>query len=245
MHLSNRYDGHWQSGIKAERALQSEKTPIISLRRPNCAQMFFIYPGLRVGLDDEGVSFLSMIRDAGLGNRNLALIADPYGENYTRGVGATIPDLASLVLWHKNLLRDLPHVTEFYHLGHSSGGYGALLFGHLLGAKKVWALAPRSARIRNAEPAKAFLKKTLLGGNGITEHVIHYSLSNERDCAFADYFADCSGIVLSPYEVPHPNRPMGADAPAINEGYYHRELLRRILSSGDLQKLLPPFRPAG
>jgi hypothetical protein len=206
--------------------------------------MFFIYPGLRVGLDEEGVSFLSMIRDAGLGNRNLALVADPYGENYTRGVSPSIPNLASLLAWHKNLLSELPHVTEFYHVGHSSGGYGALLFGHLLGAKKVWALAPRAARIRNADTAKAFLKTELAHGNGVTEHVIHYSPSNQRDCAFAEYFASCPGIVLSPYAVPPPRTRGANGAPAANEGYYHREVLRTLVSSGDLLRFLPPFRRA-
>ncbi len=221
------------------------KKSVTSLKRTNCAQLFFIYPGRGAGLIGRGVTFLSMVRHAGLGDRNLALVADPHVQNYARGAGPDITDLPSLIDWHRSLLAEFSHVTEFYHLGQSSGGYGALLFGHCLGAKKVWAFAPRSARAETADAAKAFLKEKLSEGNGTREYFIYYSLSNSRDCAFAEYFAQCPGIVLSPYTVPHPVGEEGADAsPTAGESHYHRGLLPAMIDSGDLRQFMPPFRRA-
>jgi hypothetical protein len=207
--------------------------------------MFFIYPGFVAAAGNDGASFLTMIRNAGLGDRNLALVADPYRQNYERGVSADIPDFASLLDWHKRLLQSLPHVTEFYHLGTSSGGYGALLFGRLLGANKVWAFAPRTARLTTADAAKAFLKKQLLAGTGATEYVIYYSPANTRDRAFAEYFSQCPGVVLSPYNVPPPDRTVAAEtSPAADEKHYHGGVFATIVGSGELRQIVPAFRRA-
>ena len=215
------------------------------MKRANCAQMFFIYPGRNVGLRGRGVTFLSMIRHGGLGDRNLALVADPYNDNYAKGVSPDIRDVPSLLEWHRTLLREMPHVTEFYHLGDSSGGYGALLFGHLLGARKVWAFVPRTARLETADAVKASLRERLSAGNGGTEYVIYYSLANQRDCAFAEYFSKCPGIVLSPYTVPPPDKTPGSREAAMNvESYYHRRVLQTVIDNGDLRGLMPPFQKA-
>jgi hypothetical protein len=239
--LGSKVYGAWASHMVTQRALRKAAT---SLKRINCAQLFFIYPGRGAGLIGRDVTFLSMVRHAGLGDRNLALVADPYCENYTRGVGPEIPDLGSLLDWHRGLLRDFSHVTEFCHLGHSSGGYGALLFGHLLGAKKVWAFVPRTARPETADSAKAFLKEQLSKGSDAREFIIYYSLANPRDCAFAEYFAQCPGIVLSPYTVPQPLGVTRDTAPHVIEKHYHRAVLPAIINSGDLRQFMPPFRQA-
>ena len=222
---------------------QASQKALVSLARPNCAQLFFIYPGRNVGLRGRGITFLSMIRNGGLGDRNLALVADPFNDNYAQGVSPDIPDLPSLLAWHKNVLRAMPHVTEFYTIGDSSGGYGALLFGHLLGARKVWAFVPRTARLETADAAKAFLKEQLSAGSGTTEYVFTYSPSNGRDCAFADYFSKCPGVVLSPYAVPPPDQTPGTKEAAMNvESYYHRRVLQTVIDNGDLRGLMPPFK---
>lgn len=187
-----------------------------------------------------------MIKHAGLGDRNLALVADPYRENYMRGMSPEVSDLPSLLDCHRRLLQELPHVTEVYHLGHSSGGYGALLFGHLLGSKKVWAFAPRTARPETATAAKAFLKQQLSAGVGATEHRIYYSPHSPRDCAFADHIAQCPGVVLAPYAIPPPEAAVGDNAALTDvEGYYHRGVLRTIISSGDLRRFMPDVHKAG
>ena len=200
--------------------------PIISLTRENCAQIFFIYPGRA----NRVVNFLELIHKTGLGNRNLALIRDPYHENYERGVSPEVPDLLSLLDWHEKHVEGQPHITERYHLGSSSGGYGALLFGHLLSARKVWAFGPRTARLSTAEPAKAMLKELLAGGTGATEYFIYFAPSNRRDRAFAEYFADCPGIVLCPFEGP-------------DRGWDHM-VMQTLMESGTLRQLMPPFVPA-
>ena len=222
-----------------ERALQRA---ITSLKRPNCAQMFFIYPGNRGAMLGGGTGMLAMMRHAGLSDRNLTLVADPYAENYMRGVSPDISDLPALLRWHKNLLEQSPHVTEVYHIGHSSGAYGALLFGHLLGAKKVWAFAPARPGSETAEAAKAFLREQLSAGSGVTEFVIYYSLANRRDCAFAAYLSQCPGVVLSPYTMPPPENAEKENVPGNLENYYHGKLLTTIINSGDMRQFMPPFR---
>ena len=74
----------------------ASRKAVTFLKRPNCAQMFFIYPGRADVFRDQGMTFLSFMQSAGLGDRNLAMIADPYNENYARGISAEIPDLDAL-----------------------------------------------------------------------------------------------------------------------------------------------------
>jgi hypothetical protein len=219
------------------------RNTVVVLKRPRCAQMFFIYPGMEVGMRGRRLTFLELTKQAGIGDRNLALVADPYRENYAKGTGADTPDFASLLGWHKDLLDGLPGIAEVYMLGYSSGGYGALLFGHLLGAAKVWAFVPRTARIETADRAKAFLREHLACYNGVTEYVIFYAPANRRDCAFAEQISRCPGIVLSPYTVPPPSAEAAARASAVEaQMYYHRNLLPEIARSGELRRIMPPFR---
>jgi hypothetical protein len=203
---------------------QSVRKPLICLTRANCAQMFFIYSGHA----NRVVNFLKLIERTGLGDRNLAIIRDPYHENYARGVSDDIPDLVSLFEWHKAHLRQLPQVTDVYHIGSSSGGYGALLFGHLLGAKKVWAFGPRTAQLKTADAAKALLKELLSDGTGETEYFIHYAATNHQDRAFAEYFAKCPRVVLLPYEEPSGDN-------------WDHNIIQTMMDNGDIGQLFPEF----
>jgi hypothetical protein len=208
--------------------------------------MFFIYPGRAAIVRDREMTFLSLIQSVGIGDRNLTFIVDPYGDNYARGLNDQIPDLAALLDWHRARLRECPHVTEWHTLGNSSGGYGAMLFGHLLGARTVWATSPRTARLETADAAKARLREHLSAWNGTTEYFIYYSPSNGRDRAFAEYFAQSPGVALCPYEVPPLGSVEGFEASTMDaELWQHWGVMRTMRASGDLRRLMPAFLPAG
>jgi hypothetical protein len=199
--------------------------PLISMTRKNCAQIFFIYPGLA----NRVVPYLKFIERSGLGDRNLALVRDPHHENYARGVSDEIPTLAALVDWHKRHLSERPQVTEAYHIGNSSGAYGAMLFGHFLKSKKVWAFGPRTAQLSTANEARAFLKELLADGNGETQYFIHYATSNRRDCAFAEYYAESPGVVLCPYEG--------------SSSTWDHMIMLTLMEDGTMSQLMPPYLP--
>jgi hypothetical protein len=203
------------------------RKPIMSLTRANCAQLFFIYTGRAHAV----MNFLDLIQKSGLGNRNIALIRDPYAENYNNGVSPEIPDLESLLDWHDAHLRSHPHVSELYAIGNSSGAYGAILFGHLLGVRKVFVFGPRTARLSTADAAKAFLKELISVGNGVTEYFIHFAPSNKRDRAFAEYFEDSPGVVLCPYRA--------SSIP----GTWDHAVMNRLMDSGEIRALMPPYVP--
>jgi hypothetical protein len=205
---------------------QAAGRPLISMTRKNCAQLFFIYPGLA----NRVVPYLKFIEQSGLGDRNLALVRDPYHENYARGVSDGIPTLTALVEWHKRHLSERPYVKETYHLGNSSGAYGAMLFGHLLRSSKVWAFGPRTARLSTANEAKAFLKDLLAQSNGFTQYFIHYATSNRRDCAFAEYYANSPGVVLCPYE-------------GTSGGVWDHMIMLTLMENGTMSRLMPPYLP--
>lgn len=196
----------------------------MSLTRANCAQMFFIYTGRA----NMVVNFLDLVQNTGLANRNLVLIRDFYATNYSRGVSPEIPDLESLIDWHEEHLRSHPQVTEIHNIGNSSGGYGAMLFGYLLGAKKVFAFAPRTAQLSTADKAKAFLKDLISTGNGVTEYFIHFVPSNKRDRAFAEYYEGSPGVVLCPHHHSTPGKPDHA-------------VMGSLMETGEMRGLLPSY----
>jgi hypothetical protein len=200
---------------------------LISLKRLKCAQLFFIYPGYA----NVALRFLPLIQDSGIGDRNLTLVRDPFHANYTHGVSDEIPDLMSLVEWHDSHLKECSHVTEVYTIGASSGAYGALLFGYLLRAKTVWAFGPRTARLETADAAKAVLKDILSETNGTTEYCIHYATTNVRDRAFAEYLAECPGVVLVPYK-------------GESIGHSDHNVVQSLMDTGEIRELFPPFVPS-
>jgi hypothetical protein len=205
-------------------APSSAKKAIMSLSRANCAQMFFIYSGRA----NKVMNFLDLVRNTGLSSRNLALIRDFYASNYTRGISPDIPSFEALLKWHRDHLEKHPQVTEIHNIGNSSGGYGAILFGSLLGVKKVFAFAPRTAQLSTADAAKAYLKQVIATGNGGTEYFLHFSPGNGRDMAFARYFEDSPGVVLCPYHQSVPE----------NSGHF---LMKHLVDTGELRGLLPPY----
>lgn len=203
--------------------------PFVHLSRPNSGQLFLIYGGMdayRNGGSICSMGLLKFLQVTGLASRNLTWIRDPYFNNYAQGFNAEIPDLASLEQWHRQHVASLPHVREIYTLGYSSGSYGALLFGHLLRAKTVFAFSPRTAVTEYAadRAAQQALHDRLLEDNHVSDYQLWYARRNGQDRQFAMVLSDCPGVRLQEQT---------------RHGATHF-LLDRMILHGEFQPLLPP-----
>jgi hypothetical protein len=181
---------------------QSRQT-VVQLVRPRCAQLFLMYAGLdafQPGDLVNGLRLIDFFRASGLGDRNLTWIKDPYLDDYRQGIGRDAPNLAALEAWHRDYVPSLQHIREVYTLGYSSGAYGALYFGHLLGVKKVWAFSPRTATRWKDKATRAKLLERMSTGNGVTQYEIAFATDNKRDRIFAEMLAGCPGVTLHPYD---------------------------------------------
>lgn len=203
--------------------------PFVHLSRPKSGQLFLIYGGMdayRHGGSICSMGLLKFLQVTGLSSRNLTWIRDPHFNNYAQGFNAEIPDLASLEHWHRQHVASLPHVREIYTLGYSSGSYGALLFGHLLRAKTVWAFSPRTAVTDRAADiaAQQALHDRLVEDNHVTDYQLWYARRNRQDRNFAEVLRDCPGVRLREHT---------------GHGATHF-LLDRMILHGEFQTLLPP-----
>lgn len=191
---------------------------IACLTRANCCQMFFVYAG-GLGMI-EGMGPMTFLQQSGLADRNVAFVRDPETCFFENGVSDELPDLDSVLDWHGRHLADNPHVTEVYCLGNSFGGWSALFFGYMLAVKKVWALAPAGAW------GCDLLVDLMKDANGVTDYDIYYSNNEAKDLKFARALEHTPGVNL------------------IRKDEHGHMMIRGLLQSGELPRLLPPFRPA-
>jgi hypothetical protein len=179
------------------------RQPVVRLVRPQCSQLFFLYAGMDAYLRGgkvSGMGLFEFLKASGLGDRNLTWVKDPYLDDYRRGIGRDVPDIAALGAWHREHVRSLEHIQDVYTLGYSSGAYGALYFGHLLRARKVWAFSPRTATPKGDAAAKALLLERMAKPNGVTEYEICFAADNKEDRSFGNVLAGCPGVTLRAYE---------------------------------------------
>jgi hypothetical protein len=179
------------------------RRPVVHLVRPRCTQLFFLYAGMDAyirGGRVSGMSLIEFLRASRLGDRNLTWVRDPYLDDYLQGIGHEVPDLAALEAWHQKYVRSLMHVQDVYTTGYSCGAYGALYFGHLLRARKVWAFSPQTCTPEGAPAALALLRERLAEDNGATEYEICFAAGNKEDRSFAEFLAGCPGVTLRAYE---------------------------------------------
>ena len=187
------------------------------LVRPSCRQLFFVYSGAYGTLDGLGAT--DFLRRSSLGNRNVVLMRDPYQfARFEQGVSSEINSLEALLEWHLEFVESCDHVDEVYCTGNSIGGNSALLFGHKLSAKKVWAFAPADL------PTLPVLLGLLNEPNGTTEYEIHYSRQQWFDQAFAEALDGLPGVEL-----------------IRNEKHGHM-MLRGLALDGDLPHIYAPYR---
>ncbi len=201
--------------------------PFVHLHRPQSSQLVLIYGGMDAYYKGGAICSMGLIKFmqiSGLGSRNLTWIRDPYFNNYMQGFGPEIPDLPSLEEWHLQHRASMPHVREVYTLGISSGAFGALYFGHLLGATKSWAFSPRTANWDTDAEVKAALRERLQESNGVTAYDVWYAHKNRLDKDFADAIRDCPGVTA------HAHTKYGAT----------HFLIDRMILTGEFQAMLPP-----
>lgn len=203
--------------------------PFVHLPRPKSGQLFLIYSGMDANYLPKSMyvnlGLFRFLQATGLGSRNVTWIRDPFLDNYKQGFGPEIPNLESLTEWHRQHLAAMPHVREVYAIGYSSGAYGALLFGHLLGATKVWAFSPRTSSPTREEDdeARKELRDRLLTYNGVTKYEIWYDRKNRADQRFADLLHECEGVTNHPH-------------PGFGGTHF---LLNQMVHRGEFQALLP------
>jgi hypothetical protein len=207
--------------------LSARRENVVSLVRRDCRQLFCVFAGRGGKLMRRRMEFLERAR---LVDRNLTLFRDPFHADYRRGVGGEIRDFAALVDWQRRRARELPHVSETYCLGASMGALAAMRLGYHLGARTVWAFAPRPYTWHGLRKSLPELVRLLTAGNGVTEYRIYYSVHSWLDRRVAAAFAECPGVVCCPQEA---------------RGYGLGHLVQAALvRSGTFASLFPPFAPA-
>ena len=171
---------------------------------------------------------LRFLHEAKLVDRNLALIRDPYNEDFMDGIGDGIDDIEALLDWHEVCQRRLEHVSEIYCVGNSMGAYAAVLFAHLLGAKAAWAFGLRPV---GGWPMVTELCRMLEGDAGTTAYHLYFSHNDPDDRRIAESFAHCPGVVLHPLD-------------DVSTNLSHLVMVS-LADGGMLRDIFPPFRGAG
>lgn len=193
-----------------------------TLVRKHCRQLFFVFAGSggQIMMDPSG-----FLRASGLLRRNLVLLRDAAQARYR--YSRDVADLLGLVEWQRSKLAELDHVTEVHCLGASLAGYSALVSGHLLRADGVWAFAPPTALAApDVRPEYRDLALLLARWNGKTRYHVFYNERCRSDREAAHRLAGCPGMELHP-----------------EDGDDHL-VLRRLVESGRLVRVLPPYSAA-
>lgn len=181
---------------------------ITTWKRETCDQLFYLFHGLELQLMMDP---LTVLRETGLIRRNLLLLKDYYRFYYHAGLSREIPDTAALVARLRQARAEMPHVARTYTLGTSSGGYAAILFGHLLEVDEVYAFAPQTvldmALVRLLSGRRDLdripdehrdLRRLLERQDGSTRTKIFYCQGRAVDARLAEHVADCPGVELHP-----------------------------------------------
>lgn len=197
----------------------------------NCRQLFILYQGLAGRMMMDPLQFL---HEARLTDRNLVMIRDRSRAYYQQGLGPDVPNLQAFEAWQRHWMSKLPHAPDLYCVGSSSGAYAALLCGHWLKAKEVFAFAPPTnlapllleEKIECADRRYLDLKSVLTQGNGVTKYHIYYNESSVVDRDAAHYLKECPGVELHP------------------EGGTGHGVIIHLNKIGKLQTLMPAFVPA-
>ncbi len=190
------------------------------LSRPDSAQLFFVYPGLRRAMNGKNPLFLLR---AGLGARNLVFLRDPLVRFFEQGIDDNYPTFASVLDWHRGYIDRQPNLSETYTVGNSSGGFSALEMGHHLKVKAVYAFCPRG-------PGRGpRLRKLLSEWNGVTEYHLYYSSHDQWDTDFSEALARTPHLTL------HPSDPRHNDT---------HKIMSQMAQRGDLRAVFPPPKQA-
>jgi hypothetical protein len=198
---------------------------------PRCRQLFVLFQGLAGRMMMPPLEFLRL---AGLTDRNLLIIRDRSKAYYQLGVSDEIPNIPALLAWQEQKIAELPHVRDLYYVGSSSGAYAAILFGHLLRAREVFAFAPpaelshwlEQSGIECPDRSYVDLRPLLMQSNGVTRYHIYFNETVAEDLKSARHLEGCPGVELHPQS--------GTD----------HGVIPHMAHLGLLQTLMPKFVPA-
>jgi hypothetical protein len=186
--------------MDAPRSVFRGNEPLTLIRRDDCAQLFLLYGGrTQVVL----IHPLEFMKQTGLLNRNVVMIRDLNNICYQRGVSPTIADIPAFLQWQNAIVASLPHVREVYCVGSSAGAYAALLSGHFLKAKGVWAFAPPvpvmpNEHVTYIDQRFADAAAILARDNGATTYHVYYNEAQALDRRAAERLKPLPGVRLYP-----------------------------------------------
>ena len=179
-------------------------------------RLVIAFTGFQGALTMRPFDFFSV---TGMLESSRILLRDPSQQLYLSGCGKEAPDFDSLLA---RLKREIDRLSPEWVtcIGTSSGGYAAMLFGHLLPADEVHAFAPNvrasawsalfrgdwdsllnEARLSHFIrqpflPARLWryfdLRSALQQWNGRTRFVVHFCEQNARDATRADLLPLCA-----------------------------------------------------
>jgi len=155
------------------------------------------------------------------------LLRDPTHLMYLTGCPPDAPGFLPLLERLRKEI-DLLSPQRITCVGTSSGGYAAMLFGHLLEVDRVHAFAPSAfasvwmtiqrrdwQQVRQRISPRHFLLElripwslwkyrdlpgVLRQGNGKTRYTVHVCAQNEHDMKRAGYFSDCPQVEIAAHE---------------------------------------------
>jgi hypothetical protein len=181
---------------------------LVVWERESSSQLYYVFHGMAGGL---GIQPLTVLRETGLIHNNMVLLKDYYRFFYQAGLNPEITDVNAIIARLRRCREELPHVTQTFCSGPSSGGYAAILFGHYLQVDVVYAFAP--VTLINVDDLKKYggckdvgriteqhrdLARLLAKHNGRTRYKLFYCDGHGRDRAYAERLQHLPGVELCP-----------------------------------------------
>ncbi|SHN49021.1 hypothetical protein [Desulfovibrio litoralis] len=144
-------------------------------------------------------------------NYNLIFVRDMYDAWYLKGLAFLTNDVPDTVLYLRKKINELEkESSNIFTIGCSSGGYASLLFGYLLGAKRIIAFAPQTLLPRplplpdvsclNGVDQTYFDLLTSLDWQSLNANIaLFYSQEYERDKIACERLKNVHGVELHPF----------------------------------------------
>jgi len=181
---------------------------LVVWERENSSRLYYVFHGMAGGL---GIQPLTVLRESGLIQNNLALLKDYYRFFYQAGLNPEITDVDAIVARLRRCREELPHVRQTFTCGPSSGGYAAILFGHYLQVDVVYAFAPVTQinlddlrkyggrkEVERIPKEHRDLALLLAKHNGRTHYKLFYCDGHGRDRHYAQHLEHLPGVELCP-----------------------------------------------